>query len=242
GCEVVIAGPTFPMAHVLGPQVGAVYGDYHLGHGVELKVGTTVTAFRGAGSLEAAVLSDGSTVACTIAVVGIGIVPSAGMLRGLDTRDGLTTDEFCRTEIEGVFAAGDIARSWRPRLNRHVRLEHFEGAQSQGAAAARSMCGKLEAYDPIPFFWSEQYEFDLQYYGSAATWDEVAMRGAPAQGSFVAFYLQGGRIEAACTVNRSRDASGVMSLLGRTDIAAAQLSADDVPLKTFAQTEASSVR
>ena len=242
GCDVTIAGPTLPMAHALGPEVGAIYATYHRAHGVQLKIGATVAEFRGAGSLEEAILSDGSKLACTVAVVGIGIELSLGMLSDLDTQDGLATDEFCRTSIDNVFAAGDIARSWRPRLGRRVRLEHFDNAQLQGAAAAQSMCGKMEPYDPIPFFWSDQYEFGLQYYGSVAAWDDVVVRGRPNDGSFSAFYLQNGRVGAACTVNRSRDMSAVKRLLGQSDIAVQKLADDDIPLNDLVAAELHSVR
>lgn len=235
GCEVVIAGPTLPMAHALGPQLGAIYAEYHRSHGVELRTGVNITAFRGATVLEEAMLSDGTSIACDLAVVGIGIVPSSSMLGGLDAHDGIATDEFCRTEMHNVFAAGDIARSWRPRLGRRVRLEHFDNAQLQGVAAARSMCGKLTPYDPIPFFWSDQYDWDMQYYGSTERWDEVVLRGQPAQGSFMAFYLKGGRIDAVCAVNRSRDSSIIKRFLGRDGVSAKILADDDAPLRDALQ-------
>jgi 3-phenylpropionate/trans-cinnamate dioxygenase ferredoxin reductase subunit len=231
GCEVVIAGPTLPMAQALGPELAAIYAAYHRGHGVELRSGVTVTEFRGAPALEEAVLSDGSKVSCTVAVVGIGIELSLAMLNDVDTHDGLATDEYCRTTIDNVFAAGDIARSWRPRLGRHVRLEHFDNAQLQGAAAAHSMCGKMVPYDPIPFFWSDQYEFGLQYYGNTVGWDSVVVRGRPNDGSFSAFYLQSGRIDAVCAVNRSKDMNALKRLIGRSGVAARALEDDNVPLK-----------
>jgi 3-phenylpropionate/trans-cinnamate dioxygenase ferredoxin reductase subunit len=242
GCDVAIAGPALPMAHALGPEMGAAYADFHRDHGVIVKTGVTVTEFHGAASLEEAMLSDGSTIACTIAVVGVGIDPFFGMLSDADTSDGLLTDEFCRTSIDNVFAAGDMARTWRPRLNRHARLEHFDNAQLQGAAAARSMCDKLTPYDPIPFFWSDQYDWDLQYYGSATEWDEVVFRGYPSQGSFMAFYRKNGRIDAACTVNRSREATIVKHLLGQHDVPAHKLGDDDIALKTLVAAEAYGVR
>lgn len=242
GCEVVIAGPSLPMAHALGPEVGAIYAGYHRGHGVHVKTGATVTEFRGAGSLEEAILSDGSKLACTVAVVGIGIEPSLEMLRDLDTHDGLATNEFCQTSIENIFAAGDVARSWRPRLGRRVRLEHFDNARLQGAAAAQSMCGKAVPYDPIPFFWSDQYEFGLQYYGSAAAWDSVVVRGRPNEGSFSAFYVKNGRVDAACTVNRSRDMNAIRRLLGQSGIPTQKLADDDTPLNDLVAAELHGVR
>jgi 3-phenylpropionate/trans-cinnamate dioxygenase ferredoxin reductase subunit len=233
GCDVTIVDPLLPMTQALGPEVGAFYADYHRKRGAKVITGASVAQFRGKDALEAAVLSNGEEMPCELAVVGIGIVPVCDMLAGVDTRDGLITDEFCRTQIEDVFAAGDVAKSWRPRLNRSVRLEHFDNAQQQGAAAARSMCGKLEAYDPIPFFWSDQYDLGMQYYGSCAGWDEVVLRGQPAQESFIAFYVKDGRIDAACLVNRTRDAAVVRRLLGKTGIDASLLGDDNVALKTL---------
>lgn len=215
GCDVTVVSPGLPMAHALGSRVGEAYAQYHRNHGVKLRIGAVVERFGGNQMLEEALLSDGSAIACDLAVVGIGITPNTAMFEHFDGSDGIATDEYCQAPIDEVYAAGDVARSWRPRLSRCVRLEHFDNAQLQGAAAGRSMCGTLTPYDPIPFFWSDQYEFGLQYYGYAKTWDQIVVRGRPEDGAFVAFYLQGGRIEAACGVNRSRDASNMKRLLGR---------------------------
>ena len=235
GCEVTIVGPTLPMERVLGAEVGSVYAQFHRSRGVMLRTGVTVESFRGSGILEEAVLSDGSRVACDVAVVGIGIAPSSDLLPALITRDGITTDALCRTQAENVFAAGDIARSWRPRLNRYVRMEHFDNAELQGAAAARAMCGGTDPYDPIPFFWSDQYEYDLQYYGHAESWDQMIVRGDAAAGSFLAFYMREGTIEAALAVNRSRDVSVLKRLLGKSGIPLDALRDDGAALKTLLQ-------
>ena len=88
----------------------------------------------------------------------------------------IETDEFCRTNVPDVFAAGDLASSWRPRFNRRIRIEHFYNAESQGAAAGRAMHGVMLPYDPIPYFWSDQYDLSLKYYGNAQTWDRIVLR------------------------------------------------------------------
>lgn len=238
GCDVVIAGRTLIMEHALGSQLGAIYADYHRNHGVQVNVGVRVVAFRGTDRLEEAVLSDGTKVPCSVAVIGIGIVPSLDIAVALNTDDGIVTDDFCRTTVHNVFAAGDIARSWRPRYGRALRFEHFDNAELQGAAAAHSMVGKPAPYDPIPFFWSDQYEFALQYYGHAAAWDRVVLRGKPNEGSFSAFYLLDGRIEAVCAVNRSGDASTIKRLLSRSDVSVQKLEDDDFPLKQLLSAEA----
>lgn len=234
GCDVVVVGPTLPMERALGAEIGALYAGYHRDRGVVVKSGLTVVEFVGTTTLEGARLSDGSTVACDCAVVGIGVVPSVSWLDdSLQSRDGIATDEFCRTAADGVFAAGDAAFSWRPRLERRVRLEHFDNAELQGAAAGRSMCGTMAPFDPLPFFWSDQYDISLQYYGFAPRWDRVVVRGRPADGSFGAFYLTGDRIAAACLVNRSAEANLAKRLIGRSDVSPRDLADADVSLKSL---------
>ncbi len=240
GCNVVLLDQILPMERALGPEVGEIYARYHRDRGVTVKSGVVVTEFRGASRLEEALLSDGTTVACDLAVVGIGVTPNVSILPSeLKTGDGVETDEFCRTEVDDVFAAGDVARSRRPRLGRSIRLEHFENAELQGTAAGRAMCGKLDPYDPIPFFWSYQYDLDLQYYGVAIEWERVVLRGRPDEGSFTAFYLDSERLEAACLVNRSRDASAIKRLIGQKSLAIELLGDDSVPLRNLELTGAS---
>ena len=232
GCEVTIVAPKLPMEHALGAEIGSLYAGWHRDRGVKVKSGATVVQFLGNGALEAVRLTDDSTVECALCVVGIGAVPSVAWLDGnLNVSDGVETDEFCRTSVEHVFAAGDVARSWRPRLNRRVRLEHFDNAETQGAAAGRSMHGGTRAYDPIPFFWSDQFDISLQYYGQTQDWDRVVMRGRGKDASFVAFYLKNDRIEAACAIDRSREANVIKRLIGRSDVLARDLGDEDVPLK-----------
>jgi 3-phenylpropionate/trans-cinnamate dioxygenase ferredoxin reductase subunit len=203
GCEVTLTGPDLPLAHVLGKELSEIYAGYHRGKGITLKTGVKTTAFSGAGHVERAVFSDGSTVDCDMVVVGIGVTPNIELIaEHLKIENGIVTDEFCRTDVEGIFAAGDVANSWHPRLGASARLEHFDNAQRQGEAAAKAMIGKLEAFDTVPFFYSDQYEFRLIYRGMALSWDRVVIRGAPDTGSFSAFYLKNRRVLAVCSVNR----------------------------------------
>lgn len=234
GCEVVLIGPTLPMEHVLGKEIAALYWRSHHDHGVVLKSGVTVTEFSGSSVLETARLSDGSELECDIAVVGVGVVPDVAWLPPeITVSDGVETDEFCRTSVAGIFAAGDVACSWRPRLNRRVRLEHFDNAESQGAAAGRAMHGSMQPYDPVPFFWSDQYDLSLQYFGHARVWDRVVFRGRSQARAFAAFYMKDGRIDAACTVNQSREGNVIKRLIGRAGIDPVGLADESISLKTL---------
>lgn len=234
GCEVTLAGPSLPMEHALGKEIAALYADRHIAHGVSLRVGLTVTEFRGSRAVEAVRLSDGSELACDIAVVGVGVAPAIGWLGShVVVSDGVDTDELCRTNVPGIFAAGDVACSWRPRLKRRVRLEHFDNSESQGAAAGRAMHGNTHPYDPIPFFWSDQYDVSLQYYGLARDWDRVVLRRRVGDESLIAFYLKDACVEAACTLNRSQDANVVKRLIGRSGVSDADLADDAKSLKSL---------
>lgn len=234
GSEVTLVGPSLPMEHVLGKEIAASYCRFHHDHGVVLKSGVTVTEFCGGSVLEAARLSDGTELDCDVAVVGVGVLPDMAWLPSdIKLSDGVETDEFCRTSVADIFAAGDVACSWRPRLNRRVRLEHFDNAESQGAAAGRAMSGSAQPYDPVPFFWSDQYDLSLQYYGLARDWNRVILRGRAETRAFTAFYVKDGRIEAACSINQSRDANVIRRLIGRAGIDPADLANESVSLKNL---------
>lgn len=234
GCDVTLVGPSAPMEHALGKEIAASYADRHLANGVSLKVGLTIKEFRGNGVVESARLSDGSEIACDVAVVGVGVVPDIGWLgSGVAISDGVDTDELCRTNVPGIFAAGDVACSWRPRLNRRVRLEHFDNAESQGAAAGKAMHGGTRPYDPVPFFWSDQFDLSMQYYGFARDWDRVVLRHHAADDSLVAFYVKDGRVDAACTLNRSQDANALKRFVGATGVSDAELSDETKSIRSL---------
>ena len=214
GCEVTLTGPELPLAPVLGAELGQIYASYHRDKGVTLKTGVKATAFSGARSVETALFSDGSAVNCDLVVVGIGVTPNTGLVaEHVKIDNGIATDEFCRTNVEGMYAAGDVANSWRPRLGRSARLEHFDNAQRQGETAAKTMIGKPEALETVPFFYSDQYELSLLYRGSALAWDRVIIRGTPLERSFSVFYLKDRVIQAVCSVNRSAESSAAERLL-----------------------------
>jgi 3-phenylpropionate/trans-cinnamate dioxygenase ferredoxin reductase subunit len=217
GCEVTIVGRHPPLAHVLGEELGNIYTEYHRAHGIDVRSGVNVERFDGAGKVERAALSDGSTVACDVAVIGVGVTPAVEMLQGqpIEMRNGIVVNEFCQTNVPDVFAAGDVAFSWNPRYATHLRVEHFDNAQRQAAVAAKAMLGPTEPYNPIPSFWSDQFTYGLQYRGYAPAWDSVVLRGKPAEASFTAFYLSGGKLNAVCSINRYKENSAARKLIGK---------------------------
>jgi 3-phenylpropionate/trans-cinnamate dioxygenase ferredoxin reductase component len=195
-----------PLQRVLGEQVGAVIGAIHRANGVELLAGDQVAALEGAGRLEAVMTAGGVRVACDFAVAGIGIDPDVPALAGAPVAqdNGLLVDELCRTAAPGVYAAGDVANHLHPVFGR-VRVEHYNNAEKQGSAAARSMLGSAAPYDYIHSFWSDQWEHKLEYVGHAVTWDDFVVRGNLEEGRLIGFYLAGGQVRAAVGLDRGGD-------------------------------------
>jgi 3-phenylpropionate/trans-cinnamate dioxygenase ferredoxin reductase component len=195
-----------PLQRVLGEEIGAVIGAFHRGNGVELLAGEQIAAFEGTGRLETAVTASGVRVACDFAVAGIGIDPDVPAMAGPSAAqdNGLLVDELCRTTAPDIYAAGDVANQLHPLFGR-VRVEHYNNAEKQGGAVARSMLGSTAPYDYIHSFWSDQYEHKLEYVGHAATWDEFVVRGSLDEGKLIGFYLTGGLVQAAVGLDRGGD-------------------------------------
>ncbi len=195
-----------PLERVLGAQVGTLIAAIHRANGVELLAGEQVAAFEGAGRLEAVVTASGQHVGCDFAVAGVGIVPDAqaGAGSASTPRSGILVDELCRTSAADVYAAGDVANHLHPLFGR-VRVEHFNNAEKQGAAAARSMLGSATPYGYIHSFWSDQYEHKIEYVGHATRWDEFVIRGSVDEGKLIGCYLLDGLLLAAVGLDRGGD-------------------------------------
>ena len=195
-----------PLDRVLGAELGAVFGAIHRANGVELRAGAQVAAFEGTGRLEAVVTASGDRVGCDFAVVGAGIDPDVPAVAGpsIAQQNGILVDELCRTSAADVFAAGDVANHLHPLFGR-VRVEHYNNAEKQGTAAAKSMLGSATPYGYIHTFWSDQYEHKLEYVGHAASWDDFVIRGSLEEAKLVGFYLLDGRVLAAVGLDRGGD-------------------------------------
>jgi 3-phenylpropionate/trans-cinnamate dioxygenase ferredoxin reductase subunit len=204
GLEVkIVEQQSVPLERVLGPEVGAVYRDIHAGHGVEVVSGVQVEAFEGERAVERVRTSDGRALDCDFAVVGVGVEPRTQLAArgGLAIDNGVLVDAELRTSAADVFAAGDVANAAHPFYGERIRIEHWANALNQGPAAARNMLDRGEPYERLPYFYSDQYEVGMEYSGFARTWDRVVFRGEPANGEFIAFWLQADRVIAGMNVN-----------------------------------------
>lgn len=201
-----IFGSRFPLEAVLGAEVGAAMADMHRGHGVALLPDDQAAAFDGTDAVHAVVTKRGARIECDFAVVGAGIEPNVEVVANtkIAVANGILVDAHCRTNVDGVYAAGDVANHLHPLFGR-VRVEHYNNAERMGAAAGRAILGDPAPYDYVHTFWSDQYDDKLEYAGHATDWDGFVVRGSLADRAFVGFYLRGGALIAAVGLNRGGD-------------------------------------
>lgn len=237
GMEVTAIEPfPVPLMRVLGARLGRVVADLHADQGVQLVLGDTVTGFVGSSSVEAVRTESGRTVEGDLVVVGVGIEPNVELAveAGLDVDNGIVVDELCRTSGDDVFAAGDVANHFHPMMGRHMRVEHWQNAIRQAAAAARSMIGQRDPYREVHWFWSDQYDTNIQYAGFHGDPDETVTRGDVSQRDFIVFHLAEGKLHAAIGFNRRRDVRAAMRLIAsEKDVSPAELADEEVELKSL---------
>jgi 3-phenylpropionate/trans-cinnamate dioxygenase ferredoxin reductase component len=204
GVQVTVIFPgRAPLEAVLGGQVGTLIGAIHRAKGVELRPGEQVAAFEGTERLEAVVTAAGHRVECDFAVAGIGIEPDSPPVP-VARQNGILADELCRASAPDVYVAGDLANHLHPLFGR-IRVEHFNNAEKQGTAAAKSMLGSTAPYDYLHSFWSDQYEHKIEYVGHVTKWDQFVVRGSVEEAKLIGFYLVDGVVRAAVGLDRGGD-------------------------------------
>jgi 3-phenylpropionate/trans-cinnamate dioxygenase ferredoxin reductase component len=235
GAEVdVVEALEAPLLRAVGLEVGRVIEGIHRDHGVRFHFGEGIQRFEGGHRVERAVTTGGRRLDCDFVVVGVGIQPNVEWLEGsgVQVDNGVLVDERCRTSVEDVYAAGDVANHWHPLFRRRLRVEHWDNALKQGAAVARSILGSSDPFDDPHWFWSDQYEHELQSVGSAPDWNEMVVRGSMEARDFVIFYLKDGIVEAVVGLNRGKDVRRSTALVrARRPVDRALLRDEDVDLK-----------
>jgi 3-phenylpropionate/trans-cinnamate dioxygenase ferredoxin reductase component len=224
------------LARVAGEALSDFFATEHRSHGVDVRLSTGLDSILGDGTRVTGVkLSTGEELACDLVVVGIGIVPAVGPLiaAGAAGSNGVDVDEFCRTSLPDIYAIGDCAAHANGYADGAViRLESVQNAHDQASIAAKHICGKPEAYDALPWFWSNQYDLRLQTAGLSTGHDQAVLRGDPATRSFSVIYLKHGRMIAVDAVNAMKDyVQGQKLVKARAVIEPALLADAATPLK-----------
>jgi 3-phenylpropionate/trans-cinnamate dioxygenase ferredoxin reductase subunit len=237
GADVtMLEGLQAPLERVLGSTLGRVLGEIHGEHGVAVRCGVMVDSIAQTTGGVLVETRDGARIEGDIAVVGIGIAPNVEVAKATEITvgNGIRVDEFCRTTALNIYAAGDVANHYHPLFDRRMRVEHFDNATRQGAAAALNMLGERVRYDDPHWFWSDQYDHSLQYAGHAERWDDVVVRGSLEARDFVAFFLLEGKLAGAFGLNRGGEVMLAKELLaGRVAVDSSQLRDEDFDLSSL---------
>jgi len=229
---VVEAGPA-PLASAIGAPVGAQTARWYAAAGVDLRVATAVEAVQPGGLA----LAGGEQIAADEIVTAVGVRPVTGWLDGSGVRleNGVAVDAGLRSSRPGVYAVGDCAAFESRRFSRRLRVEHWDVALHMPEVAAANVLGGDEAYDPVPYFWSEQFGRMLQYVGYHGGAESLVWRGDPAGPTWAACWLAGGRLVAMLTVDRPRDLLQGRRLIASADpVDVCRLTDPAIPVKAAA--------
>ncbi|GAB3610027.1 FAD-dependent oxidoreductase [Humibacter ginsengiterrae] len=203
----VLETAELPLLKVLGREAAQVFADLHTRHGVDLRFGVHVSEITGDDPARATgvLLADGARIDADMVVVGVGATPNSQLAEaaGLAVDNGVQVDEHLRTSEPDIYAAGDVANQFNPRVGKHIRVEHWANALNQPAVAAKSMLGVDAVYDTLPYFYSDQYELGMEYSGYVEPdgYDEVVFRGDRDALEFIAFWMKDHKVLAGMNVN-----------------------------------------
>ena len=196
------------LQRVTAPEVSQFYARVHGEEGVQILTGVAPASIDGAVQVSGVTLADGAQLGADLVICGIGVVPETTLAHdaGLKVENGICVDEFARTSDPDIVAAGDCTSHYNRYYQRTLRLESVQNATDQAKTAAKTLCGKLESYASLPWFWSDQYDAKLQIAGLSQGYDQVVIRGDWQQGrSFAAFYFLKGKLLAVDAINRPKE-------------------------------------
>ncbi|GLQ12116.1 ferredoxin reductase [Devosia yakushimensis] len=171
GCDVtVIETASRAMARSLPEVVSGMLVDSHRKRGVTFRFDTGVVAIEGNGGVEGVTTSDGQSIPAGIVVYGVGATPRTALAAdaGLSVENGIIVDAMLRTDDPFIYACGDVCRYTSQLFGTSVRLENWRNAEEQASVVANNLTGQNAVYDPIPWFWTNQYDLALQVAGIPA--------------------------------------------------------------------------
>lgn len=195
------------MSRVVSPEISDFYQIEHTNQGVKLRLATGVSSINGKKHVKSVTTSAGDDIAADVVIIGVGIVPNTELATAadLEVEDGIVVDEQCITSDPDIYAVGDCTLHPNAIFDRRLRLESVHNAVEQAKTAAANLCGLDASYCDVPWFWSDQYDLKLQIAGLSDGYDDVVIRGNPAERSFSCIYLRDNHIIAVDAINAPRD-------------------------------------
>lgn len=225
------------MSRVVSPEISDFYQIEHTNQGVRFRLSTSVSSLDGKKRVKSVTTSEGEKIPADLVVIGVGILPNTELARaaGLDVDNGIVVDDHCLTDDSNIYAAGDCTSHPNTIYGRHLRLESVHNAVEQAKTAAANICGQDVSYSQVPWFWSDQYDLKLQIAGLSEGFDDVVIRGNPAERSFSCLYLRDGKLIAIDAINAPRDFVQSKQLIAdHAEIPAQKLADPETPLKDMA--------
>jgi apoptosis-inducing factor 3 len=212
GLQVTVAGKEHaPFEKQLGARIGNAFVGLHHKQGVDFRLGEEVKALDGKQKVKAVTLANGERLPADLVVVGFGVKPVTGYVRGVPVNeDGSITVDATLKAADGLYAAGDIARF--PYHGVPIRIEHWRVAEQHGRTAALNMMGQGVRYDAVPVFWTIQYLKRLDYIGHAKDWDNLVVHGDLEKPEFLAYYVKNGRVVSAAGLDRDKETAALIAL------------------------------
>jgi 3-phenylpropionate/trans-cinnamate dioxygenase ferredoxin reductase subunit len=194
------------MKRVTSPVISHFMQDFHRGRGVDIRLRTRLDAIEGGARVAQVKLADGTELPADVVLLAVGAKPNDDLASDAHLRcqDGVVVDEHGRTADPAIYAAGDCTRFPSKRYGRMLRLECVQNAIDQAKAVASAILGKPQLYDPVPWFWSDQYELKLQMAGISDGYDDATTVGDVAAARFSVEYRKAGKLIAVDAVNDGR--------------------------------------
>lgn len=203
--SVIEAAPRV-LARVMPKEMSDYFEELHIAHGVEILTDTKTNRIVGEQKVQAVELEGGHKIDCDIVLMAVGAEPVIELASdaGLKIENGIVVDQTAQTSCENIYAAGDCASFYSKRYQRHIRLESVQNAIDQGKIAAQAMLGEDVDYDPLPWFWSDQYDVKLQIAGLSNGFDKMEIDGEMSENSFAVTYFKDRKPICVDAVNQPR--------------------------------------
>jgi len=187
GKEVVMVFPGKTIGgHIFPKEMGLFLNEVYRHKGIQVLTGERVTGVETRGAQLVLHIKGGQELLVDGLVAGLGIAPNIALAQvaGLAVDNGIVVDAYLRTRHPDIYAAGDVAAFHQPVLNKRLRVEHEDNANTMGWLAGRNRAGEAVPYDHLPLFYADLFDLGYEAVGdpdarleTMADWQEPYREG-----------------------------------------------------------------